>query len=269
MKDVQWCDRCGARHEKRSLCAELIDATGPERFGWRVRAMSDSGTETFGVLIAQCDSKWRARVVTFPNMLWSVPGGRSTMKFVGATAADVERQAKQFIVAVCQRRELTMTEIPVEESPGAVQAEGVGIDAGSAARSLQQLRLRFGVERARQEARTTDVSAKGLFIASERQLPVGRKLKMLLDIDSFTVPLVGTIRWAREQPDGGRPAGMGVELHGPPSMYSEYTERLRKQLLAEQAELDEQDVQDVQDVQAEPAELQTAGRGSCVTELDT
>ena len=202
--------------------------------GWRIVASSGKVSETFAVLIAQCEERWRARILTLPGMLWSVPGGRCTMKFVASTAAGAERQARQVIEDVCGSRGLKMTQVAVNQNPRGVQPEGVGMDAGQATRNLHGMRILYGTEQARKEAATSDVSTSGMFIATTNPLPKGQKLKLLLEMGSASIPLNGTVIWVREHPDGGRPSGMGVELITPPALYVHFAEKLTQELVAKQ-----------------------------------
>ena len=78
-----WCPICQTQHATRKDCPGEVLASGPERHGWRVLVRTPTRAEVYGVLIAESEDRWRARVVTYPNMLWSVPGGRGTLKFVG------------------------------------------------------------------------------------------------------------------------------------------------------------------------------------------
>lgn len=60
-------------------------ATGPERHGWRVHVETSRGVEAIGVLVAPSGDLWRSRILTYPNVLWTAPGGRSTLKFLAPT----------------------------------------------------------------------------------------------------------------------------------------------------------------------------------------
>ena len=72
--------------------------------GWRVLVHTGARTEVYGVLVGPAArGLWRARVLTYPRMLWSIPGGRGTIKFVGATPQDSERNAVEFILGFCNR----------------------------------------------------------------------------------------------------------------------------------------------------------------------
>ena len=83
-----YCSVCGGDHARRQDCPGELRATGPERHGWRVAVETPYGLEAYGVLVAPSFDVWRARVITYPNILWTVPGGAVTLKFAGTTAQD-------------------------------------------------------------------------------------------------------------------------------------------------------------------------------------
>jgi hypothetical protein len=85
-------------------CPVEFHATGIERPGWRVELQTPFGRESIGVLLAPSHDSWRARIVTYPNVLWSAPGGRGTLKFVAETAEDAEAKAIRFIEAHLKAR---------------------------------------------------------------------------------------------------------------------------------------------------------------------
>ena len=84
-----FCQVCATQHGEREDCPGELRATGPERHGWAVAVDAQRGVDLYGVIVAPSGPRWRARIVTFPNVLWTMPGGRGTIKFVGATRAGV------------------------------------------------------------------------------------------------------------------------------------------------------------------------------------
>jgi len=219
---MSWCEVCCSRHGDRDSCPGRLLATGPERHGRRLPVNVSGRTEIYGVLIAEAGEVWRARVLTYPNMLWSVPGGRGTMKFVGRTAQEAEARALDFLRDFCRRRGLkTLDETPgVDSAPVDSETARETAPRGSASgRALRNLPVRYGEGRATTEGRTSDLSPGGLFIATSTPLRVGRDVRLLVDLDGFTIPLAGRVAWVRDRPKDGRPAGMGVELTNPPAMY--------------------------------------------------
>jgi uncharacterized protein (TIGR02266 family) len=194
-----------------------------------VRARADVRSEIYGVLIAEVHEHWRARILTYPNMLWSVPAGRGTIKFVGRSAQEVEVKALDYIREHCRTRGLKIEEMldPVETDE--LDAESAAIQAprhAKEARLQRSLPVRFGVEKATERARTSDLSGGGLFVQTDKPLAQGVELKLLLKLDDFTIPLIGKVAWVRIQNEPGRPRGMGIQLHDPPAMYVRHVRAL-------------------------------------------
>jgi len=221
-----WCCSCGTKHEKGKECPGGLLATGPERHGWRVLADTPRGPEVYGALVAPAHDCWRARILTFPNVLWVIPHG-GTMKFMAGAPAVAERRAVDFIKEQCNRMGYTIrTEVPSVESAD-VDLEQDETTAKSDAVRASQRRLctesiRYGVGRPSQEAATDDLSEGGLFIRTDSPMPVGTQLQLYLDVENFGIPLRGVIRWIREQEEDGRPCGMGLQLTNPLPRYIHY-----------------------------------------------
>ena len=85
----EWCEICCTTHLPSHRCPGDLQATEDERHGWRVNVETPQGIEGYGVLVAPTSGPWRARILTYPNILWLVPGGRATIKFVGDTARGI------------------------------------------------------------------------------------------------------------------------------------------------------------------------------------
>jgi Tfp pilus assembly protein PilZ len=223
---MNWCSTCHTRHTDPTKCPGELLAIGPERHGWRIRVMAGHRTEVYGILVAEAGEQWRARILTYPNMLWSIPGGRGTIKFAGNSAQDAERQAIEFIQEHCRKRGFKLLEeeeTTVESQPLAGEASAAAKSQGSTgARHLRPLVIRFGQDRAEHAAMTSDLSAGGLFITTDKPLPQGRGLKMLLSLANYTIPLIGKVAWVRSTDEKGRPVGMGVQLLSPPGLYIRY-----------------------------------------------
>jgi len=222
---IPWCPVCQTRHASRKDCPGELLATGPERHAWRVQVQTPTRTEVYGVLVAESRERWRARIVTYPNMLWSVPGGRGTLKFVGDTAEEAARRALAFI-----REHCAALGYKVAERGPAVESRPVDAEAAPAQqprgsrdpRHLRSLVIRYGAEKPERLGMTADLSKSGLFIITEDPLPAGCELKMLLELDRYSVPLVGKVAWRRAKAEQGRPAGMGIQLRTPPHVYARY-----------------------------------------------
>ena len=206
-------------------------ATGPERHGRRFRMVQGSRVETCGVLIAEADDHWRARILTYPNMLWTVPGGRGAIKFAGASAEEVEGFATAFIRDHARSRGLTLQEATGVVEPGRIEAERDPRQSPSRAQEERHPRMRpirFGEDRATQQGETADFSASGLSIITDKPLPKGRRIKMVLDLGRYTIPLAGTVAWVRTRPEPGRSVGMGIQLIQAPPLYMRYVEAIHE-----------------------------------------
>jgi Tfp pilus assembly protein PilZ len=223
---MTWCSICHTRHTDPTKCPGELLATGPERHGWRIKVMAGHRTEVYGILVAEAGEYWRARILTYPNMLWSIPGGRGTIKFSGNSAQDAERQAIQFLQEHCRQRGFKLLEeeeTTVESQPLAGEAAAAAKPQESTgARHLRSLVIRFGEKQADRAAMTADLSTGGLFLVTDKPMPEGKSLKMLLSLESYTIPLMGKVTWVRSKAEPGRPVGMGVQLLGPPGLYIRY-----------------------------------------------
>lgn len=236
MNQGEWCSVCCTQHDGRRDCPGNLLATGPERHGRRVAVNAGGRTEVYGVLIAECRERWRARVLTYPNMLWSVPGGRGALKFDGDNPQDVELQAMEYIRDHCERRSVQILEegvalesVPIVPGVTSLESDLVYAPvAGKDHRHLHQLSVRFGDKNSTVPGTTSDLSKNGLFIATDQPLSKGRMIKMLLEIDGFTIPLVGRVIWTTPRKLGSKPAGMGIQLQDPPLMYVRHVRQLNK-----------------------------------------
>lgn len=228
---IPWCPVCQTRHASRMDCPGELLATGPERHAWRVQVRTATRTEVYGVLVAESRELWRARILTYPNMLWSVPGGRGTLKFVGETALEAERQAVEFIREHCRLRgyDLADKSPTVESRPLEPEQAATPQPQGSSdSRQLRSLVIRYGPEKPERLGMTADLSKSGLFIITDDPLAVGQDLKLLLELERYSVPLAGKVAWRRAKAEQGRPAGMGVQLRTPPNIYARYVGKLEE-----------------------------------------
>ena len=229
-----WCLICGTMHDDDDECPGELLATGPERHGWRVLVDTPQGPEVYGTLVAPAGDHWRARVLTYPNVLWIVGRG-NTMKFVGSTPASVEKAAIRFIKGHCKSHGFTArTEVPSVESGGVALEQDVTAARSEAVRASQRqlraVRVYYGTGRPDQEAETDDLSEGGLFIRTDEPMPVGTDLQLRFEAEGFGIPLRGIVRWAREEDEDGRPRGMGIELINPHPRYIHYVRQQQKQV---------------------------------------
>jgi PilZ domain len=221
-----WCPACGTAHADPRSCPGELRATGSERPGWRVEVETPFGHEAIGVLLAPSHEVWRARILTYPNVLWTLPGGRGTIKFVGETAEEAERSAIAFIEEhVRAKRFLRRDGLALAANPGrgAIPPSALWT---TAPRKLRRLPVRFGPDRPAFLGATLNLSAEGMFIGSRDLHEGGSPLHIHLDIEGHSLPLRGMIMWIRRRPDIGRPLGMGVRLGDPPPFYQSYVAAL-------------------------------------------
>jgi hypothetical protein len=227
MEEVRWCGTCGTSHGGPATCPGSLRATGAERAAWRVNVETPFGHEAIGVLLAPSHDVWRARIITFPNVLWSMPGGHGTIKFVGDTREEAEARAIAFIEEhVRAKRYLRRDGLtvlggdlpPAERAPAPLYA--------SAPRKRTCLPLRWGPERAMVRGVTVNVSVEGMFIGAIAPETGGRSLLIHLDLDGHTLPMRGFVMWNRRRSEPGRPLGMGIRLSEPPLLYQSFVTAL-------------------------------------------
>jgi uncharacterized protein (TIGR02266 family) len=223
-REVIWCRHCGCQqHRKGERCPGEVLATGPERHGARLLAETAEGPLVFGTLVAPAGARWRARLLTYPNILWVVRHG-GTMKFMAGTAASAERAAIDYLKAHCKARGFKLRkEVPSvvsgnvdhEQQPEVVESN----EAQASQRRLQAVRVRYRWEGAMLEAETDDLSECGLFIRTHTPADVGTTIQLRVDMGGFGITLRGVVRWTRPEQEPGRPAGMGLELICPHPRY--------------------------------------------------
>ncbi len=225
-----WCGLCHTLHD-RPECPGELRATGNERHGWRVHVESAHGVEAYGVLVAPCGDLWRARILTYPNVLWVVPGGTASMKFAGATPQEAEAKAIAFVEAHLRARGLGRRDgvEPVLSGKIVVEAAGTGAyakDSGPARRKPRTLPLRYGPLRPSAPGWTMNLSRDGLFVATPSPLEPAGPVAITLDLMGYNVRLRGKVVWRRAEIEPGRPLGMGVRLIAPPQAYTSFYQSL-------------------------------------------
>lgn len=223
--EAGWCTICGTTHALPRDCPGDLRATGTERHGWRVVVDTPQGVEAYGVLVAPSHDLWRARVITYPNILWTAPHGRVTIKFVGVTPQEAEARAVAFIEGHIKARRLKRLDAQEVPPVSAYQAEAYArklASAGPALRKMRAIPVRFGAGPNLFTAMTANVSESGLFVVTLVPFDPGAGLRVFVDLEQGPVGLRGQVVWKRERPDSGRPVGMGVQLVAPPEPYREF-----------------------------------------------
>lgn len=222
---LDWCSVCGTRHRDRTDCPGELRPTGPERHGWRVTVETPWGIEAYGVLVVDCGDVWRARILTYPNILWCVPRGGGSIKFLGATAGDAEDQAVSFVLAHCRSRGFTVRDAAVGVPSTRVSAEGAATTP--ALRKVRFLPLRFGEMRPSNLAKTGNLSETGLFVLTPEPADLGCRLSMHMTLgQGVGLDLSGRVVWWRKEHFVGRVPGMGIQIPTPPAAYLDYVRDL-------------------------------------------
>ena len=225
---VDWCPRCGTRHAKGEDCPAELLATGPERHGWRIAVKTPHGPEVYGVLIAPAGDQWRARVLTYPRILWTIPGGGQSIKFLGPDPGAAEQKAIHFVRQHCRQKGFKKVEVQPVVRAGAVDPEEDArvTDEEAQRRKPEQVPVRYGVGQLSGKAVTADLSEGGAFIVTRSPLEPGTRIRLQIELQDVKIPMRGVVRWKRQRSEPGRPYGMGVELTRPHRLYVQYVRKL-------------------------------------------
>lgn len=230
----EWCLVCGTEHSLHARCPGDLLATGPERQGWKAVVETPGSMEAYGVLVAPASNLWRARIITFPGALWSVPGGNGVLKFVATTPQAAEAQAIRFVERHCAERgyllrhglELAPAAAP---RPRAIEPAPTAIVTSLAPRWPLVLPVRYeleGIERRPVLAVTRNVSECGVFVQTPTPIDAGKDVLLGIRLPSDRLPVKGQVVWMRLDPQIGRPPGMGIRLVTPPPAYLDYIRSL-------------------------------------------
>jgi hypothetical protein len=218
-----WCRVCCTAHGRDQSCPGELRATGPERYGWRVQVETPFGFETYGTLVAPVADAWRARILTYPNVLWIIPRGGS-LKFVRPDPGEVEQQAIDFVKLHCQLRGYRISSElpPIDGKPFDLEQTADAADSPDVQALQRQphaFAVRFGAGRPTIDGTTGDLSESGVFIHTTSPLAPGTEVQIHLDAGGFGIPLRGIVQWTRGTGELGRPPGMGVKLVQPHARY--------------------------------------------------
>ncbi len=225
-----WCPVCCTRHGEKAECPGQLLATGHERHGWRINVDTPNGIEACGVLVAECDGLWRARILTYPNILWTIPGGGGALKFVDNSPQEAERQAIAFVKEHFRKRGWSLRDtigrvepLPIEPEAAPVLARPLGRPA---LRKIRFLPVHFGIARMSEMGGTGNLSETGLFVITNSPEKQGSWLKLILELNGHDVDMRGLVRWINGQPGAGRSPGMGIQVESPPPFYRRYVRLL-------------------------------------------
>jgi hypothetical protein len=229
--EPSWCEFCGTQHSEPRDCPGSLEATDTERHGWRTNVETPQGIEAYGILVAASEDVWRARILTYPNILWKAPSGNRSLKFVGASAREAERKAVDFVIAHCRSRGLRLCSedalgwagnLKLVEIDNSIQR----IKGPQTNRKIAFTPIRFGRFRPEMRAGIGNVSETGLFIITDSVVQSGNLIRMRLELEKYAISLKGEVCWVRSRPEQGRPPGMGVKLEQPPSIFAQYVRSL-------------------------------------------
>lgn len=223
----EWCHVCCTRHQVDTPCPGELQVTESERFGWKVFVETPTSMEAYGVLVAPAGAIWRARILTYPNTLWTVPGGRGVMKFIGKTPQVAEEQAIRFIEEYCAaRRYLPRTGLELASKvppPRLLEPQAL---RPAPSRWPLIVPVQYALAEQLSRAVTRNVSETGVFIQTPMPSPSGEELRFELVVRASPLALSGIVVWVRREAEIGRPPGMGVRLSGPPRVYVEFVRSL-------------------------------------------
>jgi hypothetical protein len=188
---------------------------------------TSAGVEAYGVLIAPCGDAWRARILTFPNILWKAPGVEGTMKFVGASFSEARDSAISFIRRHCHERGYSLHNArALDAKSSGPRRTADGLPEAPRPRKIRFLPIRFGATQASEPGGTGNLSETGLYVITESPYAPGDPLALLLRLESGGIDLQGQVIWMTKEHRVGRPPGMGVALVAPPSRYLNYVRAL-------------------------------------------
>jgi Tfp pilus assembly protein PilZ len=228
MSEALWCPVCGSVHAGPRDCPGDLRATGPERHGWRVAVETPLGIEAYGILVAPTHERWRARILTFPNVLWTIPGGAATLKFVGSSPQKAEALAVAFVEGHIRTRGYARRDRLDGAIPGRYRAEAhPGAASGTAMRKAHSVPVRFGNGPSLFSAMTVNLSESGMFVTTLAPLDPGTALRVMMSLEAGPVGMKGEVVWKRARIVLGRPVGMGLRLLAPPSLYQEFVREIR------------------------------------------
>jgi hypothetical protein len=224
-----WCRLCGTEHAPEAACPRQVLPEEPEKPRWRVAVETPLGVRGYGVLVAKAGPRWVARILTFPNILWMVPGGGEPMKFLAKSEDEAVRRAADFIRRHCVVKGYLMRdEVELVEpwKRGAAPEGAPEYAIKGAPRFDRRLPIHFGRSRPTILGHTANLSEAGLFVATETPLCSGEQLGLLLELEHCKVPLRGGVRWRRDQAVGPLDCGMGLRLVNAPNVYVSYVRAL-------------------------------------------
>src|SRR5438552_3875602 len=161
--------------------------------GYTTNVITPWGLETYQVWLHQAEEGWIARIVTLPNRMWALPGGREAVKFLAPTPKQAEAAAVRFIEEECIRTSRRMAP-PIDSAPPAREqdAEAASVPTERiATRYPHRLLVKFGTAAPDRPGVTANLSETGMFIITDQPATVGATVLIDLRLPSGRVVLGG------------------------------------------------------------------------------
>jgi hypothetical protein len=216
--EVAWCTVCGTDHADPALCPGPLNLNGQGEKVWQSKFRTTGGESTFLVTRTERGTRWCARIFTHPNIPWSIPGGGTAIKFLSDDPEECKNDAIVFLNGFCRRK-------------GYVNADNTNEQEKEQDRPIRlesSIPLIWGTGSPSTPGASLNVSASGMFVATEVPPEPGTTIRIRLKMGALSLPLRGRVTWRRDAPDPVRKleAGMGVCLLSPPGIYKGYIRQL-------------------------------------------
>ena len=217
---IVWCHVCGTAHTGPDPCPGALQLTGEGETVWQSRFETSGGEMTFLISRTAWSHRWCARIFTYPDIRWSIPGGGAAIKFLSEGPEECKDAAIRYLTGFCERKgyiKLDQRRAPDGEPAGGYP---VRVDSG--------IPLIWGTGYPSNPGASLNVSTTGMFVATALPPEPGTMIRIRLNLGALSLPLRGRVTWKREAPDPGRrlEAGMGIHLLSPPSIYKGYIQQL-------------------------------------------
>ncbi|MBZ5637600.1 MAG: PilZ domain-containing protein [Acidobacteriia bacterium] len=220
--DEAFCPVCCTQHGNPVDCPGELRATGPERHGWAMAVDAPRGVDLCGVIVAPSETRWRARIVTYPLAPWRTPGCSGVLKFVGSTEEEAQAKALDFIRRWCSER----NRAPHDGFGRWERREGA-IAGRPPPRRRRSHSIRYRVGGISTLTTTANLSPEGMFLTAPEPPAVDTPLELEIEIFGCIATLRGVVVWRRDRLQPGRPRGMGVRLLDPPPVYKMFVQGLK------------------------------------------
>lgn len=236
-----WCTTCNTRHSGKETCPGVLSPTGTERSGWKVSVKTNRGPESYVVVVSPSGRQWLARILTFPDEFWTVPGTRHHKNFLGNNPQVAERKAVEHIKEHIRSRNLTVLGSRSAAAPRKNSTAGKRPPRGpdrngppdydevgdpEVLRKQCSIPVMFGHNTHSRKAAVENVSERGMFIRTTDPLRPGSVIRIKMELDTCTMPLRGMVVWTRIGREEGRSSGMGIRLFKPPALYISYVQMI-------------------------------------------